>query len=325
VSARGHGLGRPAAAAAAGLAALMTLIVGVPVVALMGWSASPGSATASPVDAAALDDWMAEKVPGSPLVGLGSVFVAEGTRNRIDPRALVAIAYHESVLGTAGSGAGIHNAFGWGPAIPFSSWQDNIATVARGLASGYVAKGRDTLAEIAPIWAPIGAANDPTDLNVNWLAAVGGSYEDLGGDPTGSIALTASVVSGDLQGALCPHGGWGGTQGPVEALAAASRLPVVSVKRERRSTTSGGVSDHWLGCAHCFANDLGTTPPAGDAPASLIAAAIAGPGYQTWGRTGGVLNVERCGIRFQLLWRTYVGGNHYNHIHIGARRVGYAP
>jgi hypothetical protein len=38
-----------------------------------------------------------------------------------------------------------------------------------------------------------------------------------------------------------------------------------------------------------------------------------------------VLSVERCGIRFQLLWRTYVGGDHYDHIHIGARRVGYVP
>jgi hypothetical protein len=324
VTARGHGLGRPVALAGAGLAAVMTLIVGLPVLALLGWSASAGSA-ASPIDGAALDDWMAEKVPASPLVGLGSVFVAEGTRNRIDPRALVAIAYHESVLGTAGSGAGIHNAFGWGPAIPFPSWQDNIATVARGLASGYVAKGRDTLAEIAPIWAPIGAANDPLGLNVNWLAAVGASYEELGGDPTGSIALPETVAPADLQEALCPHRGWGGTQGPIEALAAITGLPAVSVKRETRNTASGGVSDHWVGCAQCFANDLGTTPPAGDAPASRMASAIAGPGYASWGRTGGVLSVERCGIRFQLLWRTYVGGNHYDHIHIGARRVGYVP
>ena len=112
MSARGHSLGRPVVVASAGLAALLTLAVGLPVVALLGWSASGGAATASPLDAAALDEWMADKVPGSPLVGLGAVFVAEGTRNRIDPRALVAIAYHESVLGTPGSGAGIHNAFG---------------------------------------------------------------------------------------------------------------------------------------------------------------------------------------------------------------------
>jgi hypothetical protein len=324
VSTAAPSIGGPLRLGAAALAGVCALIVGLPLIALLGIG-RPGGAGASPVDAAALDEWMVEKVPGSPLVGLGAVFVEEGTRNEIDPRALVAIAYHESLLGTAGSGAGIHNAFGWGPAIPFSSWQENIATVARGLATGYVAEGRDTLADIAPVWAPLGAANDPLGLNSSWLSAVRRSYEDLGGDPAGSIALAESAVPADLQATLCPFGGWGGTQGPIEALAKATGLPVTSLKRERRTTASGGVSDHYVGCADCYAADLGTTPPAGDAPASQIASAIAGPGYGDWGRTGGVLNVERCGLRFQLLWRTFVGGNHWDHIHIGARRVGYVP
>ena len=324
MSARGHSLQRPLTVAGVGVAALVSLAVGLPVIALIGLVGAGGSAGTSVVDAGTLDVWMAEQVPGSPLVGLGGVFVREGQRYEIDPRALVAIAMHESVLGTAGSGAGIHNAFGWGPAIAFASWQANIATVARGLARGYVARGRDTLASIQPIWAPLGAANDPTGLNSAWTEAVGRYYEDMGGDPSGSIVFVPDAPV-DVQAALCPAGPWGGTQRPVEALAKLSGLPVVSVKRERRSTASGGVSDHWTGCAECFANDLGSTPPAGDAAASAIATAVGGPGYADWGSTGGVLNVERCGIRFQLLWRTYVGGNHWNHIHIGARRVGYAP
>ena len=48
--------------------------------------------------------------------------------------------------------------------------------------------------ELQLLGAPIGAANDPRGLNVNWLAAVGGSYQELGGDPTGSIALTETVA-----------------------------------------------------------------------------------------------------------------------------------
>ncbi len=140
----------------------------------------------------------------------------------------------------------------------------------------------------------------------------------------GSIAFVPDAAA-DVQAALCPAGPWGGTQRPIEALARLSGLPVTSVKRERRTTRSGGVSDHWTGCAECFAIDLGATAPAGDAAASRIATAIGGPGYADWGSTGGVLNVERCGIRFQLLWRTFVGGNHWDHIHVGGRRVGYAP
>ncbi len=162
-------------------------------------------------------------------------------------------------------------------------------------------------------------------MNSHWLRAVGGYYAELGGDPIGSIALTAGAVAGDVQRALCPHGGWGGTQGPIEALARLTGIAPSSLKRDRRHTASGGVSDHYVGCLRCYAADLPTTPPAGDLPASRIAAAIAGPSYADWGRRGGVLNAERCGIRFNLLWRTMVGGDHYDHIHIGARRVGYAP
>ncbi len=127
------------------------------------------------------------------MVGLGEAFVAEGLANGIDPRALVAIAMHESVLGTAGSGAGIHNAFGWGPAIAFPSWRANIATVARGLRRGYLARGRDTLAAIQPLWAPVGAVNDPTGLNSAWVDGVGRYYADLGGDPALPITLAAQA------------------------------------------------------------------------------------------------------------------------------------
>ncbi len=324
MSAAGKSLSRPIALAGAGLAALMTLAIGLPVIALLGVASSGGASGATRADADSLDRWMAAQAPGSPLVGLGAIFVREGERNGIDPRALVAIAMHESVLGTAGSGAGIHNAFGWGPAIPFPSWEANIATVARGLAHGYVARGSDTLAAIQPVWAPVGAANDPTGLNSAWTDAVGRYYADLGGDPAGPITLAPDVPT-DVQAALCPVGPWGGTQRPIEVLARLAGLPVTSVKRARQTTASGGVSDHWTGCAHCYAMDLGTTAPAGDPAASRIAAAIGGPGYADWGSTGGVLNVERCGIRFQLLWRTFVGGNHWDHIHVGARLVGYAP
>jgi hypothetical protein len=141
----------------------------------------------APAGAQELDAWMAQKVPGSPLVGMGAVFVREGQANGIDPRFLVAVAYHESVLGTAGSGRDINNAFGWGPAIPFSSWEENIATVAEGLADGYVGEGLTTVGQIQGKWAPVGAGNDPSNLNSNWLDAVSKTLVELGGDPGGSV------------------------------------------------------------------------------------------------------------------------------------------
>lgn len=203
----------------AALAAVVALILSLPLLALIalagGWT-EPARATGSPVDAAALDEWMERAVSDSPLVGLGHVFVAEGVRQGLDPRALVAIARHESVLGTAGSGAGIHNAFGWGPGIRFASWEANIATVAGGLASNYVGRGRATLAAIQPIWAPVGATNDPTDLNSAWLEAVGRYYSDLGGDPARPITLEAQ--GGGLGGATIGPAGLATPTGGVGAL-----------------------------------------------------------------------------------------------------------
>lgn len=151
-----------------------------------------GATTATPaasVTGAQLDAWMARKNPGSPLVGMGDVFVREGQANGIDPRALVAIARAESSLGSDAGARARHNAFGWGPTQSFGSWQENIATVARGLRKGYLDQGLDSLAEIQRKYAPVGTANDPANLNSNWLRNTTLLYGELGGDPAGSVAL----------------------------------------------------------------------------------------------------------------------------------------
>jgi hypothetical protein len=138
--------------------------------------------------ARALDRFMTRAVPESPLVGLGGVFVREGRSAGVDPRLLVAIAHQESRLGTTGSGPGARNAFGWGPAIRFASWPAGIRTVARGLRRGYLAQGRDTIAAIAPVWAPAGAPNDRVGMNATWAAAISARYAELGANPWSSVA-----------------------------------------------------------------------------------------------------------------------------------------
>jgi hypothetical protein len=158
-----------------------------------GAAAAPAGA-AGTVTGAQLDAWMAAKNPGSPLVGLGDVFVREGQANGIDPRALVAIARAESSLGSDPGARARNNAFGWGPHQTFASWEDNIATVARGLKAGYLDEGRVTLAQIQAKYCPVGAANDPTNLNSNWLRNTTALYAELGGDPAGSVALAEPSI-----------------------------------------------------------------------------------------------------------------------------------
>jgi murein DD-endopeptidase MepM/ murein hydrolase activator NlpD len=136
-----------------------------------------------------IDQWIAAKNPGAPLAGYGAVFVREGKANGIDPRLLAAIARAETSLGSDPGAIGIHNAFGWGVNRPFPSWEDNISTVAKGLKSGYIDQGLDTIDEIQKKYCPVGAANDPRGVNVNWLRNVRLLYGELGGNPDASVAL----------------------------------------------------------------------------------------------------------------------------------------
>jgi Peptidase family M23 len=179
--------------------ALVVLVLGLSL-ATLDASGQPGSAPSCAsaetggVDGRELDRWMSARVPGAPLLGLGSTFVAEAGRVGLDPRALVAIAAHESRLGTLGSGADRHNPFGLGPDMRFPSWEGSITFAAETLRSGYLDEGRTTLPTIAAKWAPVGAANDPTGLNNNWVQGVGAAYADLGGDPNQPVTVGAACA-----------------------------------------------------------------------------------------------------------------------------------
>ena len=135
----------------------------------------------SPDDAAGIDAMLTRA--SSPLAGEGATFVRASLGAGIDPRALVAIAAHETMLETYGPSQTIHNAFGLGPGIAFADEGDAIGRAAGTLAEMYLPEGRTTLATIGSKWAPIGVANDPAGLNRSWTSGVGAYYAALGGDP----------------------------------------------------------------------------------------------------------------------------------------------
>lgn len=122
----------------------------------------------------------------SPLAGLGSEFTRIGGKYGVDPALLIAIAGSESSFGKYGKGTKFFNAWGWGPHKPFTSWSHGIDTVARGLRKFYLDQGLKTIAAISAKYAPIGATNDPTNLNSNWVKNVSYWYTKLGGK---SVAL----------------------------------------------------------------------------------------------------------------------------------------
>lgn len=72
---------------------------------------------------------------GYPLGGYGAVFEREGWEHNINPYMVAAIAGKESTFGKALCG---HNPFGWSPYCQFSSFEQAIAVVTRGLRENYL-------------------------------------------------------------------------------------------------------------------------------------------------------------------------------------------
>lgn len=131
-----------------------------------------------------IDDYLRGK--GSPLASRGGTFVRAGRTYRVDPFLLVAIAGSETDFGRYGPSQRIHNPFGLGPGMRFPSWDAAILFAAANLA-GPLYRGRDTIEAIGQRWAPVGATNDPSNLNANWPRNVGQFYREVSGMPAGRV------------------------------------------------------------------------------------------------------------------------------------------
>jgi hypothetical protein len=111
-------------------------------------------------------------------------------------------------------------------------------------------------------------------------------------------------------------GGLGGSEKPIQrAIAIATRngLTITSTKRSSGSTTS----DHHVSQARSSAADMsnGSSPtPQMDRTCREIATLLGHPEFRA-----GNLRVTLHGYRVQMLYRTNVGGNHFNHVHVGVR------
>ena len=132
----------------------------------------------------------------SPLADHVPAIMRSANRWRIDPRLLVAISGGETSFGTAGRGPAVHNAWGIGPGRKFDSWEHGIDEAAKLLRQSYVGQGLTSIPKIQQKWAPLGAGNDPSNLNSNWIRVNGGFYSDLGGNPDN--------VTGDWRKAAAP-------------------------------------------------------------------------------------------------------------------------
>jgi hypothetical protein len=118
-------------------------------------------------------------------------------------------------------------------------------------------------------------------------------------------------------------GPWAGSKKFVDLairLARRRGCSPVSLKRSTQSTASGGVSDHWAGATHSFAADLGSCDLSVPLGAADLAARDIAVVFGLLQHSGAVTAIHDR-YRIQLIWQTDVGGNHYDHIHIGVRNL----
>jgi Putative peptidoglycan binding domain len=112
----------------------------------------------------------------------------------------------------------------------------------------------------------------------------------------------------------------------VERMAAFIHKPITITTgtNHDRLTANGKVSDHFSG----HAADIGMAANGGtdDGPigdrimeAALVLAGVPAAEARAEAQRGGLFNNTRDNMRIQCIWKTDVGGNHHNHVHVGVR------
>jgi pimeloyl-ACP methyl ester carboxylesterase len=168
----------------------------------------------------------------SPLAGQGQTLVESGRQWNVDPRLVVAIAGAESTFGTRVCAE--YNAWNWFykdtancSANAFSSWQEGIERVTRGLRQLYLDHGRTTIPKIAEIYT--------TTERETWIHNVTLFYQaELGGDPNDltfqeslepspapierdrKIVLIAGVMSYNLPSDPAAVNGWAAIRSAIQ-------------------------------------------------------------------------------------------------------------
>ncbi len=297
-----------------------------PFVTTPGLTYAPVSGTVPTIDAnlaSQLDGYLASQ--GSPLAGLGSVFVYQSTAVGLDPRLLVAISGAETSFGTYGPSQTIHNPFGMGPGIVYPTWADSIASAARNLGGSlYKGSGLVTIAQIQRRWAPNGAANDPTNLNSHWFKNVSKYYSALGGDPNGSVFTdrAASATAIPVAPGVAP-----GIQGTVAAPTAYGNPVTVPGGGKNVGPAAVQLAVKHVGAAYRVG---GATPAGFDAP-GLVRFVYAKQGVTlpatavAQSRVGTAISPEQLSAGDVVFFADRVGHINHEGLYVGKGYFVHAP
>lgn len=101
-------------------------------------------------------------------------------------------------------------------------------------------------------------------------------------------------------------------------------ITVTTGTNHSKMSASGKVSDHFSGHAcdiGMFANGGADDSPVGDKimEAACLLAGDSKEGARAKARGGGLFTFTHNNQRIQCIWKTEIGGNHHNHVHVGVR------
>ncbi|QNR70530.1 peptidoglycan DD-metalloendopeptidase family protein (plasmid) [Paenibacillus peoriae] len=119
------------------------------------------------------------------FTGKQDVFIEAATNNNIDPVLLMSIAMHETSYGKSPAVKNKNNPGGLmrpkGGLMTFATLEEGIEFMAGNLNRLYISQGLVTIEQVGNKYAPVGAKNDPNNLNAHWIPTVTRIANSFGG------------------------------------------------------------------------------------------------------------------------------------------------
>lgn len=139
------------------------------------------SAVAGALTESGLETYLEDK---GVFKGHAKDFFKYGSEYDVDPALVVAICMSETGRGTSTAVTKRNNPgglMGNGGGFSFDTLEEGIEAMIENLSRNYIKMGLTTPETIQPKYCPVGASNDPTGLNNNWLTTVNFFLDELGG------------------------------------------------------------------------------------------------------------------------------------------------
>lgn len=155
-----------------------------PELAGFGWDGLGGGAYCSPNKEVNMSSWNAVFAKAGVLSSYGSDIIAIAEKQGIDPVVFAAIALHETGFGTSNAVRTKNNPGGLmknNKLMVFSTLREGLESMGQTLHNRIITDGLTTIEKLGSKYAPVGASNDPTNLNSHWVPNISKIVSQLGG------------------------------------------------------------------------------------------------------------------------------------------------